>query len=96
MAARYIRFDFEGWRARVAERRRERRAELAAALRAGLVVEQLGTLWTVAGVISPRSGARAAFVEPFGSDPAYLAEHIENREYGLGFETWIVRTGGAK
>jgi hypothetical protein len=102
-------FDFVAWRERSDQMRRARREELRAALAAGLAVYHLGRFWTTAGVIRPGGApfymvdctgeprdteAFAAFIEPYGSDPVYLANHIENRESLLGFETWIVRAAG--
>ena len=91
-------FDFDAWKREQAEKRARRRSELRAALEAGLAIWHGGSVWSTAGIISPagRFGnpdthAFAVFLEPYQSDPAYLADHIENREYGFGFETTIIR-----
>lgn len=75
-------------------RRAARRAEIESAFRRGLIVWQKGTFWSTAGVIHTWHGVRAdaVFIEPYQSDPVYLAEHLENREFGFGFETVILRT----
>lgn len=87
-------FDFEAWRAEQAQQRRARREELRNALAGGLAVWQAGTLWTTAGCVSIRLGAPrafAAFVDCLQEDGVNLANHLENREYGFGFPTEIVR-----
>lgn len=82
------------------EQRRLRRLELRDALAQGLAIWHGGSIWSTAGVTSPNgrfgqpAHGFAVFVEPYESDPVYLAEHIENREYGFGFKTEIIRTTG--
>ena len=90
-------FCFETWKAEQAAKRADRRLELQTALADGLAVWHGGSVWSTAGVIriAGRFGrleteAGAAFIEPYQSDPIYLAEHLENREHGFGFETIII------
>jgi len=87
-------FDFATYSEQRAAERAARRCELRDALAAGLACWHGGTVWSTAGVIHTRHGIRAdaVFIEPYQSDPVYLAEHIENREYGFGFKTDIIRT----
>jgi hypothetical protein len=89
-------FDFEAWQARRLEQRQARRLELETALAAGKVVSQAGTFWTVDAVISTRFGPASSF-RPFVDrcmHAGYLAEHLENRENGFGFDTFILSTKG--
>lgn len=85
-------FDFAEWQQQQDAKRAARRAELLQAFRNGLAVTQAGTVWTTAGVIYRDGRADAVFIDSAQSDPAYLAEHIENREYGFGFHTSILRS----
>lgn len=91
-------FDFDAWRRRQEITRQARRVELRQALTQGLAIWHGGSVWTTAGVASPNgrfgmpAHGFATFIEPYQSDPAYLAAHIENREYGFGFVTHIIRT----
>lgn len=67
--------------------------ELTEALESGRIVRQLQTFWSTAGIICTTHGsarADACFIERCQSDPAYLADHLENRENGFGFDTAIV------
>lgn len=91
-------FNFDDWRKANDAKRAERRAELELAFARGLIVRQIDTFWSTAGVISTRHGiwAHAAFLEPYQSDARYLAEHLENRESGFGFETAILHVGKEK
>lgn len=90
-------FDFEVWKARRAEQRQARRAELETALAAGKVVVQRGTFWTIdACITNTFTPGRAfrVFIDRCQTDPKYLAAHLESREYGFGFPTFIVTTKG--
>lgn len=93
-------FDFVAWQARQVAKRHARRNELRAAFAQGFAVWHGRSLWSTAGIVHPADDrnpvthASAAFIEPHQSDPVYLAEHLENREYGFGLPTTIVRTVG--
>jgi len=91
-------FNFVEWSKMREQQRVDRKIELREALAHGLAVWHGGSVWSTAGVISPAGRfhstsvhAHAVFIEPYQSDPAYLAEHIESREHGFGFETRIIR-----
>lgn len=89
-------FDFSAWRAEQNRKRARRRLELETALRAGKVVRQHGSFWTVDATISTLFGPPSVFrtfIDTAQADPAYLADHLESREYGFGFETVILSTG---
>lgn len=88
-------FDFDTWKTQQQTKRNNRKLEIESALRRGLIVRQARTFWSTAGYIATAFGvhADAAFIEPYASDPVYLANHLENREYGLGFETVILSKG---
>jgi len=87
-------FNFTEWKQEQDTKRADRRLEIESAISRGLIVWQAGTFWSTAGCIYTRHGVRAdaTFIESAQSDPAYLAEHLENREYGFGFDTIILRT----
>lgn len=83
-------FCFDCWRAEREQKRALRRLELEDAFRFGKVVRQRNTIWSTAGVIHNGIRADVVFIEPYQSDPVYLAEHIESREHGFGFKTEIL------
>lgn len=87
-------FDFTVWRAEQELKRANRRRELRDAFASGRVVRQLSTIWSTAGVITCRDGivyGDCIFIDAAQSSPDYLANHLENREYGFGFPTEILR-----
>ncbi len=86
-------FDFKAWQAQQAAERAMRRVAIQTAISQGVAVRQNGTIWTTAGVITTRFGIRAdaIFIDSCQSDPAYIAEHLENREYGFGWPVEILR-----
>lgn len=76
------------WRADYDRRRAELLELLAVELTAGRhVLEIRGN--TVKDWY-PGSGP---FLEPYNSDPRYLAEHLQNRHFGFG---WILELGGRR
>lgn len=86
-------FCFRCWHEANDRIRTRRKFELQDAFTRGLAIRQGSTVWTTAGVIFTAYGIRAdaVFLPQFQSDPTYLAEHLENREFGFGFETQILR-----
>lgn len=72
-------FNYDEWQADQNRKRYARREEIRQALDQGRKVFQLRSVWPDC---SP-------FLAEWNT-PEHLAEHIESREYGFGFETRIL------
>jgi len=79
------RIDWPELESRIRGAREARRREFAGALASGLALDEtFGRLRAVWHLGSGR------FVEPYDHEPAYLAEHVEAREWGFGADVRIV------
>jgi hypothetical protein len=79
--------DYAAWRADYNRRRREMRARLVDVLTAGGTVHERNVPrdWPAdaPGIRATWSVGSGKFVEPFDSNPAYLADHLISRHFGF-------------
>jgi len=72
-------FDFEQWQQHNRERREAMRSRLITALiNRDVIIERLGS------VVTQWYLGKRSFIEPYASDPDYIADHLVSRHFGFG------------